>query len=57
MPKTRTNSRARIKGKRRIVIGGVNWKATMKMPSTANSKISIIAAVTPALKPGIDLGK
>ena len=57
MPKTRSNSSARTKGKRRIVVGGMNWNAAMKIPSTANSQTSIIADVIPALKPGIDLGK
>ena len=51
------NSKAKIKGKSRIVIGGVNCSTTIKIPRTINSKISIIDAVIPELMPGIDLGK
>ena len=57
IPKTRRNSKAKIKGKSRIVIGGVNCSTTIKIPRTINSKISIIDAVIPELMPGIDLGK
>ena len=57
MPITRTNNKPRTKGRRRIVIGGANWKITIKNAKTISSIISVIEAVIPALIAGTDLGK
>ena len=57
IPKTKINKIIIGIGAKKMVIGGINWNATIKIPKTINSRHNIRKDVKTELRTTISLGK